>query len=104
MNKPSNEDKKLLQMSKKEMHQKENKLETEKKAVPRILFPDSYLFKRWGTDLTEDQQTKAQELFTKYGYNVYLSDQLPLDRPIRDTRYARCSINPTYMCICICII
>ncbi|XP_019337740.1 probable polypeptide N-acetylgalactosaminyltransferase 8 isoform X3 [Alligator mississippiensis] len=90
MNKPSNEDKKLLQMSKKEMHQKENKLETEKKAVPRILFPDSYLFKRWGTDLTEDQQTKAQELFTKYGYNVYLSDQLPLDRPIRDTRYASC--------------
>ncbi|XP_006027866.1 probable polypeptide N-acetylgalactosaminyltransferase 8 isoform X1 [Alligator sinensis] len=90
MNKPSNDDQKLLQMSKKEMHQKENKLETEKKVLPRILFPDSYLFKLWGTDLTEDQQTKAQELFTKYGYNVYLSDQLPLDRPIRDTRYASC--------------
>uniref|UniRef100_A0A8D0HGN4 Polypeptide N-acetylgalactosaminyltransferase n=1 Tax=Sphenodon punctatus TaxID=8508 RepID=A0A8D0HGN4_SPHPU len=69
---------------------KAKKFEKGKKPVPRILFPDSLLFKRWGEDLTEEQQTKAQELFINYGYNVYLSDQLPLNRPIRDTRSPRC--------------
>ncbi|XP_007435738.1 probable polypeptide N-acetylgalactosaminyltransferase 8 [Python bivittatus] len=60
------------------------------KAAPRMQFPDSPLFRRWGKDLTEDQQIAAQELFTKYGYNVYLSDRLPLDRPLKDTRPPRC--------------
>uniref|UniRef100_A0A8C3PDG3 Polypeptide N-acetylgalactosaminyltransferase n=1 Tax=Chrysemys picta bellii TaxID=8478 RepID=A0A8C3PDG3_CHRPI len=33
------------------------------------------------------------DLFTKYGYNVYLSDRLPLDRPIPDTRYPSCKVK-----------
>lgn len=96
------DDIKLPEKSKGEMHQaekakEEDKMEKEKKVVHRKLFPDSHLFKRWGSDLTEDQQTTAQDLFTKYGYNVYLSDQLPLDRSIPDTRYPRCSMNPVYI-------
>uniref|UniRef100_A0A8C6Z9H2 Polypeptide N-acetylgalactosaminyltransferase n=1 Tax=Nothoprocta perdicaria TaxID=30464 RepID=A0A8C6Z9H2_NOTPE len=66
----------------------------EKKSVHRLLYPDSFLFKRWGTDLREEEQTVAQNLFLKYGYNVYLSDRLPLDRIIKDTRSPRYSISP----------
>uniref|UniRef100_A0A8C6ZB24 Polypeptide N-acetylgalactosaminyltransferase n=1 Tax=Nothoprocta perdicaria TaxID=30464 RepID=A0A8C6ZB24_NOTPE len=62
----------------------------EKKSVHRLLYPDSFLFKRWGTDLREEEQTVAQNLFLKYGYNVYLSDRLPLDRIIKDTRSPSC--------------
>ncbi|XP_015266663.1 PREDICTED: probable polypeptide N-acetylgalactosaminyltransferase 8 [Gekko japonicus] len=53
-------------------------------------FPNSPLFKRWGDNLTEDQEVAAQGLFVQYGYNVYLSDQLPLDRSLKDTRPSRC--------------
>ncbi|XP_007057004.2 probable polypeptide N-acetylgalactosaminyltransferase 8 [Chelonia mydas] len=93
--KQKEDDIKLPEESKGEMHQaekakEEDKMEKEKKVVHRKLFPDSRLFKRWGADLTEEQQTTAQDLFTKYGYNVYLSDRLPLDRPIPDTRYPSC--------------
>lgn len=67
-----------------------------KKQKPREkLFPDSPLFKQWGEDLSEDEQKKAQALFQKFGYNVYLSNQLPLDRPIPDTRDSRC-LQKTY--------
>ncbi|KAM7116535.1 putative polypeptide N-acetylgalactosaminyltransferase 8 [Molossus nigricans] len=59
------------------------------------LFPGSPLFKKWGEDLSEAQQRKAQDLFQKFGYNVYLSDQLPLDRSIPDTRHSRC-LQKTY--------
>uniref|UniRef100_A0A8C8S916 Glycosyltransferase 2-like domain-containing protein n=1 Tax=Pelusios castaneus TaxID=367368 RepID=A0A8C8S916_9SAUR len=88
----------LLEKSKVEMHQsekakEEDKMEKKKKVVHRKRFPDSPLFQRWGSDLTEDQQTTAQDLFTKYGYNVYLSDQLPLDRSIPDTRYPSCKVK-----------
>lgn len=62
--------------------------------VHRLLYPDSALFKRWGADLSEEEQTVAQELFLKYGYNVYISDHLPLDRPITDTRSPRYSKSP----------
>uniref|UniRef100_A0A673NKN9 Probable polypeptide N-acetylgalactosaminyltransferase 8 n=1 Tax=Sinocyclocheilus rhinocerous TaxID=307959 RepID=A0A673NKN9_9TELE len=35
-------------------------------------------------------QRKAEDLFQKYGYNAFLSDQLPLDRELPDTRDHRC--------------
>ncbi|XP_019217470.1 probable polypeptide N-acetylgalactosaminyltransferase 8 [Oreochromis niloticus] len=54
------------------------------------LFPNSYLFKKWGANLSEDDQREAQSLYEKYGYNVFLSDRLPLDRPLPDTRDPRC--------------
>ncbi|XP_039470625.1 probable polypeptide N-acetylgalactosaminyltransferase 8 [Oreochromis aureus] len=54
------------------------------------LFPNSYLFKKWGENLSEDDQREAQSLYEKYGYNVFLSDRLPLDRPLPDTRDPRC--------------
>ncbi|XP_060110003.1 probable polypeptide N-acetylgalactosaminyltransferase 8 [Heteronotia binoei] len=66
------------------------KEEGKHKAAPRMRFPDSHLFKRWGGDLAEDQQLEAQALFEQYGYNAYLSDQLPLDRSLEDTRPSRC--------------
>nr|XP_032643317.1 probable polypeptide N-acetylgalactosaminyltransferase 8 isoform X1 [Chelonoidis abingdonii] len=95
-NKQKEDDIKLPEESKGEMHEDEKAKEEdkmEKKVVHRKLFPDSILFKRWGADLTEEQQTTAQDLFTKYGYNVYLSDRLPLDRPIPDTRYPSCKVK-----------
>lgn len=56
----------------------------------KILFPDSALFKNWGGEnLSEDEQKEAQALFEKYGYNVFLSDRLPLNRPLPDTRDPR---------------
>ncbi|XP_039880931.1 probable polypeptide N-acetylgalactosaminyltransferase 8 isoform X1 [Simochromis diagramma] len=54
------------------------------------LFPNSVLFKEWGANLSEDDQREAQSLYEKYGYNVFLSDRLPLDRPLPDTRDPRC--------------
>uniref|UniRef100_A0A3Q4MYV0 Polypeptide N-acetylgalactosaminyltransferase n=1 Tax=Neolamprologus brichardi TaxID=32507 RepID=A0A3Q4MYV0_NEOBR len=54
------------------------------------LFPNSALFKEWGANLSEDDQREAQSLYEKYGYNVFLSDRLPLDRPLPDTRDPRC--------------
>ncbi|KAG7214941.1 hypothetical protein INR49_005216 [Caranx melampygus] len=59
------------------------------------LYPNSALFKEWGQNLSEDDQREAQGLFEKYGYNVFLSDHLPLDRVLPDTRDSRCQ-NKTY--------
>ncbi|XP_051819434.1 probable polypeptide N-acetylgalactosaminyltransferase 8 isoform X3 [Antechinus flavipes] len=56
----------------------------------RKVFPNSALFNHWGNDLTENQQIEAQSLFLEFGYNVYLSNQLPLNRSIPDTRSSRC--------------
>lgn len=53
------------------------------------LFPKSPLFEHWGKDLSEDDQKEAQALFEKYGYNAFLSDRLPLDRALPDTRDPR---------------
>ncbi|XP_066224711.1 probable polypeptide N-acetylgalactosaminyltransferase 8 [Saccopteryx leptura] len=53
-------------------------------------FPGSPLFKHWGAGLSEAQQKAAQDLFQEFGYNVYLSNQLPLNRSIPDTRAFRC--------------
>ncbi|XP_028249703.1 probable polypeptide N-acetylgalactosaminyltransferase 8 [Parambassis ranga] len=54
------------------------------------LYPDSVLFNTWGENLSEDEQKEAQRLFLEYGYNVFLSDRLPLDRALPDTRDPRC--------------
>ncbi|XP_006891426.1 PREDICTED: probable polypeptide N-acetylgalactosaminyltransferase 8 [Elephantulus edwardii] len=66
-----------------------------KQKLHRKLFPNSELFRKWGEDLSEDQQRMAQDLFEKFGYNVYLSNQLPLNRTILDTRNSRC-LQKTY--------
>ncbi|XP_056312072.1 probable polypeptide N-acetylgalactosaminyltransferase 8 isoform X3 [Danio aesculapii] len=44
----------------------------------------------WSVELSEDEQRKAEDLFQKYGYNAFLSDQLPLNRELPDTRDHRC--------------
>lgn len=90
-------DLKLQGNSKSEVHKADNAKQEGKKRVHRLLYPDSSLFKRWGSHLKEEEQTAAQKLFLSYGYNVYLSDQLPLDRPIRDTRSPGYSISPLYI-------
>ncbi|XP_044049368.1 probable polypeptide N-acetylgalactosaminyltransferase 8 isoform X2 [Siniperca chuatsi] len=65
--------------------------EPPKEKMSNKLFPDSALFKEWGENLSEDDQREAQGLFVKYGYNVFLSDRLPLDRVLPDTRDPRCA-------------
>ncbi|KAI4881264.1 hypothetical protein NFI96_010204 [Prochilodus magdalenae] len=55
------------------------------------LFPKSYLFTKWGDHLTEEEQKEAQDLFVRYGYNVFLSDRLPLNRSLPDTRDPKCA-------------
>ncbi|XP_051544286.1 probable polypeptide N-acetylgalactosaminyltransferase 8 isoform X2 [Myxocyprinus asiaticus] len=54
------------------------------------LFPDSQLFRQWNVELSEEDQRKAEDLFQKYGYNAFLSDQIPLDRELPETRDYRC--------------
>uniref|UniRef100_A0A668TGP3 Polypeptide N-acetylgalactosaminyltransferase n=1 Tax=Oreochromis aureus TaxID=47969 RepID=A0A668TGP3_OREAU len=51
---------------------------------------DRHRKSKWGANLSEDDQREAQSLYEKYGYNVFLSDRLPLDRPLPDTRDPRC--------------
>uniref|UniRef100_A0A8C9J533 Polypeptide N-acetylgalactosaminyltransferase n=1 Tax=Piliocolobus tephrosceles TaxID=591936 RepID=A0A8C9J533_9PRIM len=68
--------------------------ETKKHKTQMKLFPHSQLFRQWGEDLSEAQQKKAQDLFRKFGYNAYLSNQLPLNRTIPDTDH-RC-LQKTY--------
>ena len=63
--------------------------ETPQEKKSNKLFPNSALFKTWGENLSEDDQREAQALFDKYGYNVFLSDRLPLDRALPDTRDPR---------------
>ncbi|KAM6162680.1 putative polypeptide N-acetylgalactosaminyltransferase 8 [Erethizon dorsatum] len=70
-------------------------VETKKLQPPKKLFPTSVIFQQWGEDLPEAEQRKAQDLFHRFGYNAYLSDQLPLNRSIPDTRDSRC-LQKTY--------
>ncbi|KAJ8392022.1 hypothetical protein AAFF_G00083320 [Aldrovandia affinis] len=60
------------------------------RTVHKNLFPASPLFKNWGGNLSEEEQKEAQAVFQQYGYNVFLSDRLPLNREMPDTRDARC--------------
>ncbi|RXN22899.1 putative polypeptide N-acetylgalactosaminyltransferase 8 [Labeo rohita] len=71
------------------VEQKSLKVKHEKKPAKK-LFPNSHLFKQWTVELSEDDQRKAEDLYQKYGYNAFLSDQLPLDRELPDTRDHRC--------------
>ncbi|XP_077465831.1 putative polypeptide N-acetylgalactosaminyltransferase 8 [Stigmatopora argus] len=61
------------------------------KGKAKKLFPNSALFQKWGEDLSEEEQREAENLFIKYGYNAFLSDRLPINREIPDTRDARCA-------------
>jgi len=61
------------------------KIQTQKEKSSK-LFPKSYLFKKWGENLSEEDQREAQSLYEKYGYNVFLSDRLPVDRALPETR------------------
>ncbi|GLD48354.1 probable polypeptide N-acetylgalactosaminyltransferase 8 [Lates japonicus] len=70
--------------------QKDAEVKKERKVV-RKLFPNSYLFSKWGSELSEEEQKEAEELFQRYGYNAFLSDRLPLNREIPDTRPPRCA-------------
>lgn len=54
------------------------------------LYPNSWLFAKWGDGLSEKEQREAQGLYELYGYNVFLSNRLPLDRQLPDTRDSRC--------------
>ncbi|XP_071357667.1 probable polypeptide N-acetylgalactosaminyltransferase 8 isoform X2 [Trachinotus anak] len=70
--------------------QKNAEVKKERKVV-RKLFPNSALFKKWGDQLSEEEQKEAENLFQRYGYNAFLSDRLPLNREIPDTRPPRCA-------------
>ncbi|XP_030626014.1 probable polypeptide N-acetylgalactosaminyltransferase 8 [Chanos chanos] len=72
--------------------EKEKKVEKRrvKKQAAKKLFPNSNLFKYWNAELSEEEQRKAEDLFQQYGYNAYLSDRIPLNRQIPDTRDPRC--------------
>lgn len=61
----------------------------DKRKMVRKLYPNSDLFKEWGDDLLEEEQKEAEQLFQRYGYNAFLSDRLPLNREIPDTRPPR---------------
>uniref|UniRef100_A0A671V4S2 Polypeptide N-acetylgalactosaminyltransferase n=1 Tax=Sparus aurata TaxID=8175 RepID=A0A671V4S2_SPAAU len=64
--------------------------EAPKEKKSKKVFPHSPLFDNWGENLTEEEQREAEVLFQKYGYNVFVSDRLPLDRALPDTRDPRC--------------
>uniref|UniRef100_A0A3P9M4W5 Polypeptide N-acetylgalactosaminyltransferase n=1 Tax=Oryzias latipes TaxID=8090 RepID=A0A3P9M4W5_ORYLA len=68
----------------------ETEWKEERKAV-RKLYPKSPLFHKWGDHLSEEEQKEAESLFKNYGYNAYLSDRLPLNREMPDTRPSRCT-------------
>ncbi|KAM6464798.1 polypeptide N-acetylgalactosaminyltransferase 18 isoform 3-T3 [Liasis olivaceus] len=57
---------------------------------PAEAFIDSSLFAHWGQDLSPENQRIALKQFQYYGYNAYLSDRLPLDRPLPDFRPIGC--------------
>jgi len=61
----------------------------EAKKVVRKMYPNSALFTKWGDGLSEAEQKEAETLFQSYGYNAFLSDRLPLNREIPDTRPLR---------------
>ncbi|OCT82064.1 polypeptide N-acetylgalactosaminyltransferase 18 [Xenopus laevis] len=58
-------------------------------------FTDSSLFAHWGQDLSPENRRAALKQFQYYGYNAYLSDRLPIDRPLPDLRPVGCK-NLTY--------
>lgn len=61
----------------------------EQKITKKKLYPQSPLFRSWGAELTEEEQMEAERQFQEFGYNVFLSNRLPLNRTIPDTRDIR---------------
>uniref|UniRef100_A0A3B5M4A4 Polypeptide N-acetylgalactosaminyltransferase n=1 Tax=Xiphophorus couchianus TaxID=32473 RepID=A0A3B5M4A4_9TELE len=59
--------------------------------ISRLSEYTSLKFDKWGDDLSEEEQKEAEGLFQQYGYNGFLSDRLPLNRDIPDTRPPRCA-------------
>ncbi|XP_062868495.1 polypeptide N-acetylgalactosaminyltransferase 18 [Trichomycterus rosablanca] len=55
-----------------------------------LSFTDASLFRHWGQDLNSESRRVALKMFQYYGYNGYLSDRLPMDRPIPDYRPEGC--------------
>ncbi|KAL1247446.1 hypothetical protein QQF64_022822 [Cirrhinus molitorella] len=64
-----------------------------KKTEVKKLYPESRLFKSWGAELTEKEQMEAERQFQEFGYNVFLSNRLPLNRTIPDTRDIGCTVK-----------
>ncbi|XP_016358624.1 probable polypeptide N-acetylgalactosaminyltransferase 8 [Sinocyclocheilus anshuiensis] len=71
-----------------------------KKTEVKKLYPKSPLFSSWGAELTEEEQMEAERQFQEFGYNVFLSNRLPLNRTIPDTR----DIRLIYIYICVCVV
>lgn len=87
---------KLIEVSDRERSSNElspNLDQEKKKIVAPKLYPNSPLFTKWGDDLSEEDQRMAEGLFQIYGYNAFLSNQLPLDRTLPDTRDERCLVK-----------
>ncbi|XP_061767929.1 probable polypeptide N-acetylgalactosaminyltransferase 8 [Nerophis ophidion] len=78
-------------LERKESPIQEKQVEVVKKVAGKKLFPNSALFKKWGDGMSEEEQKEAENLFGRFGYNAFLSDRLPLNREIPDTRPARCA-------------
>uniref|UniRef100_A0A3Q2Q8H4 Polypeptide N-acetylgalactosaminyltransferase n=1 Tax=Fundulus heteroclitus TaxID=8078 RepID=A0A3Q2Q8H4_FUNHE len=81
----------MKKYDKKEQEAEKGGKAKEKKKLVRKLYPNSHLFSKWGDGLSEEEQKEAEDLFQRYGYNVFLSDRLPLNREIPDTRPSRCA-------------
>ncbi|XP_023268864.1 probable polypeptide N-acetylgalactosaminyltransferase 8 [Seriola lalandi dorsalis] len=81
----------MNKIEKKEPAAPQNAKAKKERKVVRKLFPNSALFTRWGDELSEEEQKEAEKLFQRYGYNAFLSDRLPLNREIPDTRPSRCA-------------
>uniref|UniRef100_A0A3P9KQ15 Polypeptide N-acetylgalactosaminyltransferase n=1 Tax=Oryzias latipes TaxID=8090 RepID=A0A3P9KQ15_ORYLA len=68
-------------------------VEEKPKIVVPKLYPNSVLFAKWGDGLSQKEQKEAEALFQLYGYNSFLSNQLPLDRKLPDMRDHKCLKN-----------
>lgn len=59
--------------------------------APKKLYLRWKILQQWGKGLSKAQQEEAWDLFLEFGYNVLLSNQLPYNRSIPDTRDIRCA-------------